>query len=308
MRVSLDQIAPDPKQPRKLFDVDELDVLAASILANGLMQAVTLRPNKDGGYWIVAGERRWRAHCLLVERGYRKFAFIDAVVKEPPSEGDLRVRQVVENVVRADLSPLEEARAYHDLIELGMTESEAAERVGVKLPRFQAALSLLNLAEPIQKLLAGYQLERAHALEIARLPRHEDQTKILQLLNSGELNRWHSLRKAVDAILEGLTQQSLFGDSPVASDDDVATVNQMEQRIERAAELLSHGWRDGECVVATKVSPDRASRMADLLFAIRSTVAHMEKQLRHTAVQARLVLNKPSKESSNAKRTRTGRK
>jgi len=292
MKIPLDKITPDPGQPRKNFDRDELETLAASIKANGLMQAITVRPGKRAGtYFIVAGERRYRAHCLLRDRGIKGFTTIEAVVKKPPTVADLRVRQIVENIARADLKPLEEARAYQDLIDLGMSEEEAAQRLGVKPARVRSCLSLLNLAPTLQTLMTANQLDKAQALELARLPKHADQTKFLQMLNRGEFKHWHSLRKAVDAILEGLTQVSMFGEeAPVASKEEIAAVNAMEKKIETIAAMLAAGWKNGECVIATKVSPDRTGLMADKLFAIRTSVSHMERELRHVTVQARLVL------------------
>src|SRR5262245_43883727 len=130
MLLNLDRIAPDPDQPRKLFDAAELEILAASIQQNGLMQPITVRPAEEKGrYWIVAGERRWRAHCLLRDRGYEPAAKISAIVSVPPTIADLRVRQIVENIARADLSLLEEARSYSGLLDIGMTEADAAARL-----------------------------------------------------------------------------------------------------------------------------------------------------------------------------------
>jgi ParB family transcriptional regulator, chromosome partitioning protein len=215
MKISLDKISPDPKQPRKEFDAAELETLANSIERNGLMQAITVRPqgkDKDA-FWIVAGERRYRAHCLLRERGAKGFGTIEAVVKKPPTVADLRVRQIVENIARADLKPLEEARAYQDLIDAGMTVEEAATRLGVRPDRVSSRLSLLNLAPTLMTLLQGDNLSKPNALELARLPKHEDQNRLLQMLNRGEIGKWKSLKAAVDAILEGTTQSDMFGSS-----------------------------------------------------------------------------------------------
>ena len=99
-----------------------------------------------------------------------------------------------------------------------------------------------------------------------------------------------SLQAAVEAILDGVTQADFFGDAAVASAQEVATVNAMEAKIERAAALLSAGWKDGECIVATKVSPDRAALMADRLAAIRLSIRHMEQELRHVTAQARIAM------------------
>jgi ParB family chromosome partitioning protein len=291
MKISLDNIAADPKQPRKEFDRAELELLANSIEQNGLMQPITVRPRdkESETFWIVAGERRYRAHCLLRDRGARGFSSIEVLVKKPPTVADLRVRQIVENIARADLKPLEEARAYQDLIDTGMGVFEAAKRLGVPSNRVESRLSLLNLTAEIQTMLAGEQLSKPQALELARLPNQADQTRLVKMLNRGELGAWKSLKAAVDIILAGKTQEDMFGGATI-SDEEVATINAMERKIEALANTLASGWKNGECVIATKVSPDRASHMADKLAAIRQSVRHMEQQLRNVTAQAKMVL------------------
>ena len=289
MKIHLDKITGDPGQPRNEFDAAELETLANSIQANGLMQAITVRPAGKGNFWIVAGERRYRAHCLLRARGAKGFASIEAVIRKPPTVVDLRVRQIVENIARADLKPLEEARSYADLIAIGLTAEEAATRLGVRLDRVASRLSLLNLTPDIQKLLEGDQIAKPQALELARLPNQADQTRLLQMLNRGELGKWKSLKAAVDAILEGKTQTDMFGTAPVASEEEIAAVTAMENKINRVANMVATGWRNGECIVATKVSPDRAALMADKLSAIRIAVRTMEQELRNITAQARIL-------------------
>jgi hypothetical protein len=110
------------------------------------------------------------------------------------------------------------------------------------------------------------------------------------MLNRGELGKWRSLPAAVDTILEGMTQSDMFGGAKAATKDEVATVNAMEAKIDAAARMLSAGWKDGECIIAAKVSPDRAALMAQKLAAIRGAVRHMEQELQAVTAQARIVL------------------
>jgi ParB family chromosome partitioning protein len=292
MKISLDKITPDPRQPRKLFDAGKLQELADSIAENGLMQAIEVRKADQAGcYWITAGERRYRAHCILRDRGMKGFATIEATVKEPSNTADLRVRQIVENVARADLSPLEEARSYRDLMDEGLSDADAARKLGITLTKFQRAISLLGLDETVTKLLAGGQLEAAQAFELARLPNQADQVRLVRMINRGEIGKWKTLAAAVDAILGNLDQNDMFGPgAPAASEEDVKAVNAMEAKIERVAGLLSSGWSRGACIVANKVSPDRAALMADKLAAIRSTVRAMEISLRSINSQIKIVM------------------
>jgi ParB family transcriptional regulator, chromosome partitioning protein len=290
MKLSLDFITADPNQPRTEFDAAELEVLANSIASNGLMQPITVRPAKEEGrYWIVAGERRYRAHQILRSRGLKQFASIECMVKKPPSHADLRIRQIVENVCRADLTPLEEARSYKDLVDTGMGTIEIAKRLGVRSDRVDSRLSLLNLAPTLTSLLESNQLSQPNAYELARLPNHSDQTKLLQMLNRGELGKWKSLRAAVDAILDGEKQRDMFG-GKAATDEEAETLTAMERKIEAVANSLAGGWKNGECVIATKVSPDRAARMADKLQAIRMSIRHMESALRTVTAQHKIVM------------------
>jgi ParB family chromosome partitioning protein len=290
MLIPLSKISGDQGQPRKVFARGPLEELAASIKANGLMQPIVVRPGEKGAFVIVAGERRFRAHELLVASGFRAAAKIEAIVADPPSIIDLRARQIAENVARADLSMLEEARSYADLLTHGIEDEAAAARVGVKVARFRSRLSLLNLSPQVQTLLAAEQLSGPNALELARLPKHNDQIRLVQMINRGELGKWKSVKAAVDAILADLDQVGMFGGDEPASKEDVETVNAMEARIERAAKLLSHGWKSGECVIAAKVSPDRVATMAAKLGAIRLSIRHMETSLHNVKAQAQIAL------------------
>lgn len=291
--VAIDRIAPDPKQPRKTFLDSDIEERAASILANGLIQPiiVRVRDKAKGMFWLWMGETRWRAHHLLVQRGHTQFRFIEVIVRSPKDAADIKVQQIIENAQRAEVPLLEEAQAYADLAAMGLTEEEAARRCGVDVGRIRSRLNLLNLAPELVTLFKGGQLEKQHALELCRLPNHDDQVRLLQMINRGDISgQWHSVRRAVDALVEQLTQTDMFGEEPVASPADVAAVNAMEQRIERAAKLLAPGWEDGACIVAVKVSPDRANHLADKIAAIRTSCRHMENELRHVTAQARIVL------------------
>lgn len=292
-RIAIDRIEPDSEQPRKTFLASEINELAASILEHGLIQPVTVRAHekRKGVFRMCYGERRLRAHHVLVNAGHKRFAFIDATVRQPKNEIDLRVKQIVENTQRADMPLLEEAAGYANLAAMGLSEEEIARQCGVDESRIRSRLALLNLAPELIHLFKRGQLEKQHALELSRLPRHEDQKRLLQMINRGEIApAWHSVRKAVDVIVNKVTQTDMFGGEAAATTQEVAAVNAMEERIERAARLMSSGWRDGECVVAAKVSRDRAAHMADKLAAMRDCVRRMENELRHVTAQARIVL------------------
>ena len=122
--IPVDQIHANAKQPRKRFDHEAVSGLAESIKAQGLIQPVVVRPRLEGGYELIAGERRWRAAKEA------SIATVPAVVREA-DDRDTLLLGLVENVAREDLSPIEEARAYAMLIdEFGLSLGEVAERVG----------------------------------------------------------------------------------------------------------------------------------------------------------------------------------
>lgn len=292
-RIAVSKIDPDPGQPRKDFDETALNELAASIEARGLIQAIVVRPSKRGRFIIVTGERRWRAHKLLIERKKSRFASIDAKVVKNIKTVDIRISQIIENVQRADMKPLEEAAALAELVnEYGMEPDDIAAKLGLAPFRVRWRLQLLNLDPQVRKLVATEHLDRQQALELARLPNHVDQRRTVQLINSGALHGWKNLRNAVDAVIGGTTIEDLFGaDAPRASTEDVETVNAMEAKIERVAAMVAGGWHEGQCVVATKVSPDRAIKMAETLAVARQAIAVMERELRNAAGQAKMVMN-----------------
>lgn len=155
--IDIDEIRPAPRQARKLFDQEKLAELAASIKEHGVIQPVVVRPLAEGGYELIAGERRWRACKTL---GY---TMVPAVIKEYQ---DLEATAVslIENVQREDLNPLEEALAYHQLMEdFGLTQEEVSGRVGKSRPFVANMVRLLGLPGEIKEMLAQGQLNAGHA-------------------------------------------------------------------------------------------------------------------------------------------------
>jgi hypothetical protein len=153
--------------------------------------------------------------------------------------------------------------------------------------RVKWRLQLCNLEPNIRKLFANGDIDRQAALEIARVPDQQTQIKILQMINGGRLVGWKAVRNYVDVMLGDTEQADIFGDAaPKVTVADIQKVAAMEARIERAARELSGGWKDGECIIANRVDPSRASLIADKLAAISKTVRVMERELRNIAAQA----------------------
>lgn len=163
VEVPIDSLAPNPLQPRKRFAPDTLDELAASIRSTGVLQPLVVRRRGDG-YEILVGERRWRA---ARQAG---LARVPALVREA-SDAEALQLALVENLLREDLNPLEEAEAYQRLMaELGWIQEDLARRIGRDRSSVANALRLLRLPEVIQEDLRAGRLTMGHARALLGLP------------------------------------------------------------------------------------------------------------------------------------------
>jgi ParB family chromosome partitioning protein len=181
VELKINDISPNADQPRKQFDQEKLQELAASIRENGVIQPIIVR-KADNGYKIVAGERRWRA-CRLAG-----LTVIPAIVRDLTN---LQVLQhaLIENIQRQDLNPLEEAQALEKLIkEHGMTQESLAQVVGRSRPAITNLLRLLNLPEAIRRQVLNEELTAGHARALLALPDEESQIRAAALITSKALN------------------------------------------------------------------------------------------------------------------------
>ena len=150
-------LRPNPYQPRQEFDPEQLKELSDSIKENGVIQPVTIEDAKDGTFYIIAGERRTRASRL---------AGLEKIPVQLSAFSDQKKLEValIENIQRADLNPVEEARAYYKLMELGgLKQEEVAQKVGKNRATVANAIRLLTLPEDIQNALVGGQITAGHA-------------------------------------------------------------------------------------------------------------------------------------------------
>jgi ParB family chromosome partitioning protein len=162
--VPLEQIHANPRQPRKRFDHEATAGLAESIRHQGVVQPVVLRPRLEGGYELIAGERRWRA---AREAG---MPTVPAVIREADDRETLLIG-LVENVAREDLSPVEEARGYSLLIDaFELSLGEVAERVGRSKPAVSNKLRLLELSDDVLAMVERGELSEGHARAVLAVP------------------------------------------------------------------------------------------------------------------------------------------
>jgi ParB family transcriptional regulator, chromosome partitioning protein len=171
VEIGVDQVAPNPNQPRKSFESDSLNELAASIRASGVIQPIIVRQTGTG-YQLIAGERRWRA---ARQAGLDR---IPAIVREASDAESLELA-LVENLLREDLNPMEEAEAYRHLLgQFGWTQEQLAQRIGRDRTSIANSLRLLRLPDEIQSDLRGGRLTMGHARALLALATSAEQLKL----------------------------------------------------------------------------------------------------------------------------------
>jgi ParB family chromosome partitioning protein len=183
VELPIDRIAPNPYQPRKVMDPDKLQDLADSIRLHGLVQPliVTMDRGTDR-YLLIAGERRWRAASMA------GLALVPVVVRDAVPQEMLELA-IIENVVRADLGPLEEASSFRQLIdEFGLSQSDVATRVGRSRAAVANTLRLLNAPDQVQAALGSEAITEGHARAILGLSATADQLTLLQMVIDQGLN------------------------------------------------------------------------------------------------------------------------
>ena len=180
LKISL--VDPKSDQPRKYFDKEALEELAASILENGLLQPILVREYNEGRYQIIAGERRFRASKLagLTE--------IPAIVLDRDNKAAAQIA-LIENIQREDLNPLEEAMAYKSLKEeYDMTQEELSERIGKSRSAIANSLRLLDLPEAILTMVATKELSAGHARTLLGVKDTEDMILLAQFALEQDLS------------------------------------------------------------------------------------------------------------------------
>ena len=168
------KLEPNPDQPRQDFDEEELQALADSITVHGIIQPLTVREMPNGYYQIIAGERRWRAARMA------NLSDVPAVIIEADDKKAMELA-LIENLQRQDLNPLEEALGYQTLMnEYGLTQEEAAGRVGKSRPAVANALRLLGLCPEVQERVRKGELSAGHARAILQLKSEKKQQEAAQ--------------------------------------------------------------------------------------------------------------------------------
>ena len=199
MEISIDSVYPNPEQPRKIFSEVELMDLTESIKEYGVLQPIIVKKDKQGGYLLIAGERRLRASKLA------GLVRIPAVIKDF-DEKEAAVIAVVENVQREDLSFIEEANAYRKLIEeYGMTQGELAAKIGKRQSTISNKLRILALPTEMQQKIIDHHLTERHARALLKIENPQARGMILDRVISNQLN----VKQTEKLIEEYLTKKEL---------------------------------------------------------------------------------------------------
>ena len=183
LNIDINRIQPNPYQPRKKFDESALNDLATSIKEHGILQPIVLVESEGGKYKIIAGERRFRASQIA------GFKTVPAIVKDKKSDQEQLELAILENVQREDLTPLEKAIAYKQLIDdFGLTHAQIGERVGKSRSSISNSVRLLELSEEIKNAIDSGEISENHARALLALSDPSMQAKLLNEIKTQKLS------------------------------------------------------------------------------------------------------------------------
>lgn len=228
------KVEPNPDQPRRDFDEEELQALADSIGVHGVIQPLTVRQMPTGYYQIIAGERRWRAARLA------NLSEIPVVIVEADDKKAMELA-LIENLQRQDLNPVEEALGYQALIEeYGLTQEEAAGRVGKSRPAVANALRLLGLSPAVLEKLKNGELSAGHARAILTLKTEKKQQEAAKKIIALAL----SVRQA-ETLCKNMNKEPAPKKEPVFAVDYVAECEKsLSKQLGRGVKIVN-GKRKG---------------------------------------------------------------
>lgn len=219
----IEDVYPSADQPRRRFDDAELDELAASIRAHGVIMPLVVRPRAAGGYLLIAGERRWRA----AQRAGRHE--VPVVIQDVDSREAFE-RALVENLQRADLNPIEEATAYQRLVEeFKLAQDEVAARVGKERSTVANAIRLLKLPGPVRAMVEDRRLSMGHARALLGL----DDGAAIEAAARAAIAKGLSVR-ATEQLVRGKNEPKPAREPAAAPAGKSASARDLEERLTRA--------------------------------------------------------------------------
>ncbi len=242
----IEELYPSPEQPRRKFDEAQLAELADSIKTHGVIAPLVVRPrpiSEGGGYYLIAGERRWRA---AQRAGLHE---VPVVVQEVDTRSAFE-RALVDNLQRADLGPLEEAAAYQRLIdEFGMTQEQVAERIGKDRSTVANSIRLLKLPAGVRQLVEDQRLSMGHARALLGLDDADAMEKAARAVVAKAL----SVRATEELVKKARDpERGKSARKPTGAPAKTASVRDLEERLTRAL---------GGPVSITEDEPGKAGRI-----------------------------------------------
>lgn len=182
VQLEVNKIVPNRFQPRTIFDEEKIKELAQTIRTHGMIQPIIVRKTDDGNYELIAGERRWRAVTLL------EWEYIPAIIRDMTDTETASIA-LIENLQREELTAIEEAKAYHQLLEMhSLTQEALAQRLGKNQSTIANKLRLLKLPEPVQDALMKKEITERHARALIKLKVEQKQLELLRLIIEKDLN------------------------------------------------------------------------------------------------------------------------
>ncbi len=240
-QAGIEDVYPSPEQPRHRFDEAKLGELADTIRVHGVIVPLIVRPRPDGGYFLIAGERRWRA-------AQRAGLHEVPVVVQDVTETTALERALVENLQRADLGPLEEAAAYQRLVsEYDLTHDDVAERVGKDRTTITNAIRLLKLPPGARQLVEDEKLSMGHARALLGL----DDAPAIERAARQVVDKQMTVR-ATEALVKKARSPANAGRTPPPKPGKSASVRDLEERLTRSL---------GGPVTITEDEPGKAGRV-----------------------------------------------
>ena len=247
--LSIEQVIPDPEQPRGQFSEEALERLANSIREKGQLAPIRVRWSEETGKWIIiAGERRWRATRLAGLSTIQCYFH-----KEELSRTEILEQQLIENLLREDLTPVEEARAFESLMQLnGWTGQQVAAVICVPASKVSRHLALLRLPEDIQKRVDAGEIPARSAYELSKLQNPNQQRQLADAVARGDLTnekaarqvRQHRGKTGSTRRSTKLTFPTECGWKVVVSTRSKGTYYEVEQALEEALAEVRHRIRN----------------------------------------------------------------
>ncbi|NLK73590.1 MAG: ParB/RepB/Spo0J family partition protein [Clostridiales bacterium] len=233
--LDINEISPNPNQPRKLFDSEKIDELAESIKAHGIIQPIIVKA-VNSGYEIIAGERRWRA---ARKAGLKE---VPCIIKDIDEQSHM-LFAIIENLQREDLNPIEEAKAFDSMLkEYNMTQEDIAKSVGKSRPYIANTLRLLKLPEEIQLLILENKITSGHARALINIEdKQKQKALVLEIIEKG-LN----VRQTEKAVEENKTKGSKKNKSEKRrTDPQIINIQEDLKRIFGTKVTINHRNRKG---------------------------------------------------------------